>query len=309
MKPTRIPNNLLRSSGLVQRPPKIITFDAYNTLYAIKRPVMEQYCIVGKKYGIDANPKELTLRFPEVFNKIRSLYPLYGKKSGITTDQWWENLIREVFKPLEIPQEMVRDILIRFEGYEAYTVYPDVKEFLEKMRTKYPDVILGIISNTDPIVLKLLENIGLKNYFDGNIYLSYDLEIKKPDPMIFQYAIADLFKRYDLQKEFGDLETFRKSGLIWHVGDEEKNDLLGAHNAGINGVLVDRCNEFGYFNPPTENPENNKGLSENELSLRKVCNESESSFEQSAAINDVIQVSEGQYVITNFKTLDTMLFY
>lgn len=47
------------------KPPKVITFDAYNTLYSTTLPVMEQYCKIGLKYGIEADPQHLTVKFPK----------------------------------------------------------------------------------------------------------------------------------------------------------------------------------------------------------------------------------------------------
>ena len=45
--------------------PKLVTFDAYNTLYSTTLPVMEQYSRLGRKYGLDSSAQELTLKFPK----------------------------------------------------------------------------------------------------------------------------------------------------------------------------------------------------------------------------------------------------
>ncbi|CDO91795.1 unnamed protein product [Kluyveromyces dobzhanskii CBS 2104] len=307
MLPTRITNELLKSGRFTHARPKIITFDAYNTLYCIKKPVMEQYCIVGSKYGIKANPEELTQRFPEVFNNIRRKYPLYGKHSDITAEQWWEYLIRDMFRPLDLPNKMVEEILLRFEGNGAYTVYSDVRELLETIKKKYPDVCLGIISNTDPIVIKLLENLELKKYFEGNIYLSYDLELKKPDAKLFYHAVSDMLKRNFNQNQGASLEEVKP--FVWHIGDEEKTDLGGALQAGINGVLVDRLNSFGYFDETfSELASSKKDLSEDELSLRKVLNHSQPALQASDAVTDIIKIDGRRYVAANFKSLEALLF-
>ena len=145
--PKRIPINAWSEVHRVARP-LIITFDAYNTLYATKLPVMEQYCIVGRKYGIKANPSTLTNNFPHVFKKLKEDYPQYGKYSGIKPEQWWSILIRNVFAPNEIPDEMINEILMRFEGFDSYFVYPDLIKFLKDLKSRHPDVILGIVSNT-----------------------------------------------------------------------------------------------------------------------------------------------------------------
>lgn len=287
--------------------PKILTFDAYNTLYSTRIPVMEQYNLVAKKYGVQTSPNTLTLKFPEAFKNIRKRYPLYGKNNSITPEQWWEHLIRDLFKPTELPDEMIREILNRFEGLEAYTVYPDVKAFLEMIKQKHPDVILAIISNTDPIVKRLLKNLQLKDYFGENIYLSYDLEIKKPDAAIFQYAINDIRSRHKESLQRYSIDELKAS--TWHVGDEKVTDLEGAYKAGLNSILVDRINEFAFFDEDIKN-ENiaSRELSDSQLSLRKVCNDSESTLKTSLKVTTAVEVSSKQFVVTNFNSLQHLLF-
>lgn len=269
---------------------------------------MEQYCIVAKKYGVNVDHRMLNQKFPAAFKKIRDAYPLYGKKCGITPDQWWEYLIKDLFSQIEASDEMVREILTRFEGVEAYTVYPDVRNFLERVKREHPNVILGIISNTDPKVCNLLENLQLKHYFGKHIYLSYDLEVKKPDQRIFHAAFEDIVKRN--QYLLKDMTLDELKSRVWHVGDEKMTDFEGAHSAGFNSVLVDRINEFGYFGKHEDSFMEEKSLTWNDarLSLRKVCNDSEGTWRISMAQKDIIKVSARQYVITNFDSLEALLF-
>ncbi|CCF55477.1 hypothetical protein KAFR_0A00390 [Kazachstania africana CBS 2517] len=281
--------------------PKIITFDAYNTLYCTTLPVMEQYCLVGRKYGIKVDPRTLTSNFPPIFKELRTKYPNYGKHDGITAEQWWGLLIKRVFKPINVPNEMVSDILLRFEGEEAYAVYPDVLEFLQRCKEKMPGIILGIISNTDPIVNKLLKNLKLTQFFEGNIYLSYDLELSKPNREIFDFALTDIVKRNRLAFD-GTLDDFKKS--CWHIGDELHNDLQGAANSGWNSILIDRSNRNGFFNTTRGLPER----SEHDLTLEKVDHEAKRIWELSILQNDIIQYSEKSYVVANMRMLNDIFF-
>ncbi len=59
------------------------------------------------------------------------------------------------------------------------------------------------------------------------IFVSSRVGYAKPDPRIFQVAL----NRHGLRPE-----------NAIHVGDNETNDLHGANNAGLRGVLVDRAN-------------------------------------------------------------------
>ncbi|CAI4712693.1 CIC_collapsed_G0043120.mRNA.1.CDS.1 [Saccharomyces cerevisiae] len=297
--PKRIPINAWSEVHRVARPP-IITFDAYNTLYATKLPVMEQYCIVGRKYGIKANPSTLTNNFPHVFKKLKEDYPQYGKYSGIKPEQWWSILIRNVFAPNEIPDEMINEILMRFEGFDSYFVYPDLIKFLKDLKSRHPDVILGIVSNTDPIFYKLLKNIGLFETFSGHIYLSYELNLAKPDRAIFQHALDDI-----ISKQPHLLEKYTREEILqhcFHIGDELKNDLEGAEAAGWTGILLDRNDKYGFLSNSISKPMRD----EYKLSIDKIDNNSINTWEASTKQTDTLQLSERKYVVSNLEVLEEL---
>ncbi|QLQ78083.1 hypothetical protein HG537_0A03300 [Torulaspora globosa] len=281
--------------------PKVITFDAYNTLYATTLPVMQQYCLVAKKYNVIADPMQLTMNFPKVFKELKDRHPNYGKFTGITAVEWWSKLIRDIFQPLEVSKKMVEEILMRFEGDQAYNVYPDVLDFLEEAKSKHPDVILGIISNTDPIVYTLLQNLGLYEYFEPNIFLSYDLDLKKPSKEIFQYALESIAKRYPTLVDNNDLDTLRSR--CWHIGDEAINDMRGAENAGWNGVLIDRNNKYGHLSGSLKYKDRSSDL----LSVDKIDTTFNMSYEMSLRQMDTVLLDERAIVVSNFKTLQYML--
>lgn len=282
--------------------PKVITFDAYNTLYATTLPVMEQYSLVAKKYSINVDPDQLTQRFPAVFKALKDQHPEYGKYTNISAIQWWSLLIKNVFHPEKASKDMIDEILTRFEGQEAYMVYPDVLKFLLDVRLKYPDVILGIISNTDPIVDTLLKNLGLHDFFDGHIYLSYDIGSKKPSKQIFDYAVRDICSKHPELLEKVTLEELKAH--CWHCGDEATNDLHGAVDAGWNGVLIDRTNKYGYLS----NSFQNVSRSADVLSIDKIDSNCDASYKISLEQTDAVLTGKRAYVVSNFKTVETMLF-
>ncbi|CAI4035603.1 hypothetical protein SMKI_13G2530 [Saccharomyces mikatae IFO 1815] len=294
--PKRIPVNAW-SDVLRVAKPLIITFDAYNTLYATKLPVMEQYCMVGRKYGIKANPSTLTKNFPHVFKKLKEDYPQYGKFSNIKPEEWWSILIRNLFAPNEIPNEMISEILMRFSGFESYFVYPDLVRFLKSLKSRYPNIILGIISNTDPIFYKLLKNIGLYETFADKIYLSYELDLTKPDKAIFQHALDDIiYKHPYLLKSYSKEEILQH---CFHIGDELNNDLEGAVAAGWTGILLDRNDKYGYLSKSISEA----ARDEYKLSIDKIDNNSINTWEASTKQTDTLQLSEKKYVVSNFEVL------
>lgn len=278
--------------------PKVITFDAYDTLYSTTLPVMEHYCMVGNRHGIQADPMQLTQNFPQAFKELKSNHPNYGKSSKISARDWWCLLVQRVFQPLNPPEEMVNEILTRFEGLGAYEVLPDVKSFLQEAKSRHPDIVIGIISNTDPILYKLLKNIGLYEFFQDNIYLSYELEVKKPSAEVFQMALADIVDKNPGLKQVSNLTS-----RCWHIGDEEVNDMLAASSAGWNGILLDRVNKYGYLLESFGNVER----TEHGLSIDKIDSNSSEKYHKSVSQSDIVQTNERNFVASNFDSLKEML--
>ena len=86
--------------------------------------------------------------------------------------------------------------------------------------------ILGIIANTitETEIPDWMESEGLTSYFKA-VVLSSKVALRKPNPEIFRY-VANLWQ---LAPED-----------VVMVGDAPKYDILGAHWAGMHGILIDR---------------------------------------------------------------------
>ncbi|MDZ7268247.1 MAG: HAD-IA family hydrolase [candidate division KSB1 bacterium] len=82
---------------------------------------------------------------------------------------------------------------------------------------------LGIISNADGKVARLLEQQGLAHFF-GCVIDSHLVGVEKPDPKIFELALAQL-------------QVPAASCL--YVGDNYDRDVIGARRAGLRPVLLD----------------------------------------------------------------------
>lgn len=111
-------------------------------------------------------------------------------------------------------QKHVKTNFIEFSDFEY--VLPLIKDY------KY-----GIISNCSFVTKEIVNNWGYKKIFDFVIY-SYEEEIKKPDKKIFDKAV----KKLNL-----------KPNEILFIGNDYEKDYLGAKNAGLNALLIDRKNE------------------------------------------------------------------
>lgn len=279
-------------------PPKLITFDAYNTLYCSSIPVLEQYASIARKYGIIIDPNNLVKRFPECFKKLTKIHPNYGKYTNITGDEWWSILIKDLFQPHDVPQDMISKIVTHFKTKKAYSTYPDIIEFIKAIKLKYPDIILGVISNTDPAVYDLLKNLNLFQYFTPYTYFSYDLEISKPNPKIFDYVINDVLKKNpEITNGLLDRQSLLKH--CWHIGDEIEKDMLAAENAGWNGILVDRLDKHGYLGDYSSK----RSMTEHELLLDKIDQHVQNIWEICHAKDWFVQLNERTFVVPNIRVV------
>ncbi len=106
----------------------------------------------------------------------------------------------------------------------AAMLYDDTVPTLEHLRDA--GFKLAIVSNWDTPLDPLTERLGIAHYFDI-IVASHDTRVlsAKPDPHIFNYTLAAV-----------DVSAAEAV----HVGDTYEADIVGARNAGIRPILIDR---------------------------------------------------------------------
>jgi putative hydrolase of the HAD superfamily len=98
---------------------------------------------------------------------------------------------------------------------------PRIHEALEALRAQ--GLSLVVVSNSDGSVERGLAAVGLRPYFDAVID-SHHVGFEKPDPRIFQAALA---------------QAGAHSERVLHVGDLYAADVVGARAAGLHALLLD----------------------------------------------------------------------
>ena len=108
----------------------------------------------------------------------------------------------------------------------AAKLYDDTVPTLQHLRDE--GFKLAIVSNWDTPLDPLTERLGIADYFD-TITSSHDERVRsaKPDPHIFNYTLAAVGVSAE---------------EAVHVGDTYEADIVGAQNAGIRPILIDRDN-------------------------------------------------------------------
>lgn len=124
--------------------------------------------------------------------------------------------------PEDFAERVLDALRDAFKGRDAWVIYDDVVPTLEAL--KKAGVRLGVVSNWDTRLPTVLERLDLARFFESVIVSSVE-GVEKPDPLIFERALASLDAR---------------ASTTIHVGDLPEIDQVGAEAAGIRGVVIDR---------------------------------------------------------------------
>ncbi|AXI10141.1 haloacid dehalogenase [Oceanobacillus zhaokaii] len=233
---------------------KAILFDLDDTLLWDEKSVktaFERTCkFASEKHGID--PEEFEQKVRENARRLYESYDVYSftQMIGINPFEglWGEfNDEQEEFRQLKAIAQTYReqswtlglkDVGVNDSEFgsvladyfimarkESPFLYEDSLTILEQLKGNYK---LVLITNGSPSLqnLKLEITAELAPYFD-EIIISGDFGRGKPDPTIFEHALAAL--------------SIDKDEAIM-VGDNLHTDILGANRAGIQSVWLNRHN-------------------------------------------------------------------
>jgi len=206
---------------------KAVFFDAAGTLIKPARSVGESYAAIAAKHGKEVSSTNITERFRTCFDAApRLAFP------GATDDAieglervWWKNLVAKVFEPwspFDGFDAYFAELFTYFASPNAWALYPEVLETLAALRER--GLILDVISNFDSRLVRILDGLDAGEQFE-NIFVSSRVGYAKPDRRIFNAALS-----------YHGLAPAQ----ALHVGDSEINDLSGANQAGLKGILVER---------------------------------------------------------------------
>jgi HAD superfamily hydrolase (TIGR01549 family) len=205
-----------------------ILFDNWNTL--VQAPVLmrsgasveifqRSLQIQGFDYDCD--------RFIEVYRGIARQQVAEAEANG-----WTEmNYLKRLMLTLEglgveeprwnrLAVNAWNDYLVEWPKQTSY--FPETPALLKKLRGKYR---LGVVTNfmDGPTARRVFDDLGYKSIF-GSLVVSAEVGYMKPAPILFQRALEELGSKPE-------------NTLM--VGDTYVADVVGAHRAGMRGVLID----------------------------------------------------------------------
>jgi REG-2-like HAD superfamily hydrolase len=215
---------LSRPSPMIQA----VTFDVTNTLLHCPR-LGEIYSEVLARHGIEVEPREARRLIGVVWQELacaaepgRDRFTAHPEGAR----GWWRWFLTRFCEHLDAPPPSpfaAAELYHRFAQRESWEIYPEVTSILDQLRAR--QVLLGVVSNWDHRLPALLADLGLAHRFDAVVYSSA-AGMEKPDPRIFQQAIAAL--------------GLGPAAAVLHVGDHQIEDVEGAVAAGMRALLIRR---------------------------------------------------------------------
>ena len=205
-----------------------VFFDLGGTLLIMRRDRIISLILREEGYAVDAEQVHSAY-----FRVEPSWLEEYGGKrmTGEETEEAYRRLDAMIFRLLfprstgtetERVSALMRRGWSRVEKSVPLELYPDVLPTLEALRSQ--GYSLGLVSNAPPDTMKVVEKLGLTKYFPV-VLVSGVVGVSKPNPEIFRMALARAGARPE---------------SAVHVGDVYEADVVGARNAGIKGILLDR---------------------------------------------------------------------
>jgi putative hydrolase of the HAD superfamily len=209
-----------------------VLLDAGGTLLGPSVPYGLVYARELREVGVELDPAPLDAAIGETSRAMARLLPAGADRFGQFPEGesgFWLRFIAEVLRraaPAAAEPDLARRALERlstaFGRADAWRVYDDVPAALRELRRS--GARLGVVSNWDSRLPRLLEALGLARYFD-TLAVSHLEGVEKPDPALFRRAMTRLGATPE---------------RTLHVGDSLVLDVAGAGAAGIAALLLDR---------------------------------------------------------------------
>ncbi|KAK9492853.1 hypothetical protein V1508DRAFT_386583 [Lipomyces doorenjongii] len=249
---------------LVLPPPRLLTLDAFGTVYTPRPSVPDQYSQIYSQHFPTHRalpPAGISTSFRQAYKARLQSHPNYfgGEK------EWWTELIKATFtiaaadafteisavQVSSLAREVfVNDLYEHFNSGQAYMLMPDITEFLDSIHSV---MRIGILSNSDSRCRVELRELGVLASEDDlttaqrtvgdkdgrsghgwvkrdrDVVLSCEVGAEKPDARIFEAAVENVLGSSAVTEPVapeGEPLAVAKSVRYWHVGDDVEKDVL-----------------------------------------------------------------------------------
>jgi len=224
-----------------------------------REAIMKEICDIGIEHMKVPTANKFTQGFIMAYKSQMQKEPNYGSHSNNMAEDnkkssrdWWKQVVYQSFQNTFTREEndnihflldgtsndksddgkklsvninddkggLFDELFSLFETQNVWEVRPGASELLQTLSQKH--MTIGVLSNFDERLHKLLDNLELSKYFDF-ILTSQEIGYAKPNPKTFEY----IMKR---QKSDGN--------NMVHVGNSLKADVVGAINSGWSVIYI-----------------------------------------------------------------------
>lgn len=210
--------------------PKVIYLDAFGTLFGVSSSVGEIYSNLARKAQVNTEAQAVNRAFYQSFAAAERLAFSGAAAMAIPALEyrWWKAIVADTFERVGVLEKFAdfdtfyAGLYAYFETAAPWQIYADTLPALIRWQTM--DIELGVISNFDSRLYRVLSVLGLAAYFQS-VTISTEVGAAKPSPEIFAAALAK--HRCPAER-------------AWHVGDSQAEDYIGAQAAGMRAILIAR---------------------------------------------------------------------
>ncbi len=220
---------------------QVVFFDAAGTLFHVNGSVADIYVRHAERHGFkktEASLSAIKSAFVRAFRDAPP--PVFAATEPVEIKQcerlWWFDIVHNVFYRVgmfERFDDFFDEVFDVFSRPETWLLYPETADVLKTLKGR--GLELGIISNFDSRLFSVLRGLGIEGFFD-TVTISSLAHAAKPSGLIFRLAL--------------DKHALDPSDAL-HVGDSMNDDVEGARQAGLTGVLLAREGEPADSGVPT----------------------------------------------------------
>ena len=218
---------------------KCISFDITGTLLIHKHPIMKTYAesALWAKLPNPPSAEELKAPFKQAYKEQLLSSPCFRDDRNLFNERtWWAKTVRRTLELCgreytdEEFNRYFRRVYQHYGSVDGYELLPDTLPFLNDIQSRFPDIVLGITTNTPMRTIEtVLPLVGLHDRFKFFVCCQ-DVGVEKPDTGIFKKSFEEA--------------SFWIPGLkkdeVLHIGDSLPADLCGARAYGFQALLLDR---------------------------------------------------------------------
>ena len=215
---------------------RAVFFDAGETLVHPHPSFPELFTLVMKREGHEVDPADLREGLyvvAERFTRAAREGEVWSASSE-KSRAFWREIYMALLAKLGLPDadRLAEALYAEFTDLANYRLFPDVRPVLSRMEGS--GMTLGVVSNFEEWLERLLEQLGVTRFFDVRVISGVE-GMEKPDPRIFRLAM-----------ERAGVEPDESV----YVGDNPEFDTDPAEAVGMFGVLIDRRGRFPEHTGP-----------------------------------------------------------